>query len=99
MKKFVEKTQPVYVTQELVSRTCDLCGRESNEVRWEGKGIYDVEESEITIEVRLKEGESYPEDAFGTKYEIDLCPACFKERLVPWLKSQGADIHEEKWGW
>jgi len=49
--------------------------------------------------MKQKEGSNYPEGGTGTEYEIDLCPKCFKERLVPWLKSEGAAIEEKEWDW
>ncbi len=31
--------------------------------------------------------------------DVDLCPECFKERLLPWLDSQGAKARIEDWDW
>lgn len=98
MKIYGEKIIPRYVNEYVKSRRCDLCGTESKGSEWQ-KGCYEVAETEITVEVRQKEGNSYPEGGSGTKYEIDLCPKCFKNRLIPWLKSQGATIQEEEWDW
>ena len=83
----------------VISRKCDLCPAKSKSEEWESKGCYDVNETEISVEIRQKEGESYPEGGSGKKYEIDLCPKCFKTKLIPWLKSQGADIKQEEWDW
>jgi len=58
-----------------------------------------VNETEVSVTVKQKEGESYPDGGSGTEYEIDLCPDCFKNRLVPWLKSEGANIGEMEWDW
>jgi len=80
-------------------RKCDLCGHESRGQEWEAVGLYGMNDTEMAIEIRQKEGTNYPEGGSGTKYEIDLCPTCFKDRLIPWLKSQGADIKTEEWDW
>jgi len=98
MKQYEEKV--VQHTQRWVKcRKCDMCGVESDGRSWEAESIYYVNETEIRVEIRQKEGANYPEGGSGTKYEIDLCPKCFKEKLIPWLKSQGADIREEEWDW
>ena len=85
--------------QALIKRTCDLCGQESeqlNEENWDARG-YDINETRITVKITQKEGSAYPEGGSGTKYDIDLCPDCFKDRLIPWLISQGAKIKQEEW--
>ncbi len=98
-KVYADKIVPEYVNRYLKARKCDLCGVESDSECWEAESCYHVNETEIRVEVRQKEGSNYPEGGSGTAYEVDLCPKCFKERLVPWLKSQGADINEEEWDW
>jgi len=98
-KVYAEKIIPQRVSRYVKTRKCDLCGKEADGEEWEAKSCYRVNETEIRVQVRQKEGNNYPEGGSGTMYEIDLCPTCFKEKLVPWLKSQGADIKEEEWDW
>jgi len=93
--KIYEKVQ--ITTPRLVKRLCDLCGVESKYCDW-AIGNYEVNETEIKVSIKQKEGEKYPEAGCGTEYEIDLCPRCFKERLIPWLKSEGATVEEKEWG-
>ena len=95
MKRY-EKRKQISEETVLVERKCDLCGTTAKTEDW-GAGSYRVDNTEIKVTVRQKEGSSYPEGAWGTKYEIDLCPDCFKDKLVPWLRSQGANIQEEEW--
>lgn len=40
---------------------------------------------------------SFEED--NVEKEVDICPDCFKNKLVPWLISQGAKIKQEDWDW
>lgn len=94
-KKIIPATEHIYVK----TRKCDLCGINAKGEEWESTSIYHIDQTEIKITVRQKEGDSYPEGGSGTKYEIDLCPNCFRDRLIPWLKSQGANIQQEKWDW
>lgn len=81
-----------------IRRKCDLCKLESNGDDWDG-GYYEINETHIFVKITQKDGTNYPEGGSGTEYEIDLCPGCFKDRFVPWLKSEGADIEDKEWDW
>lgn len=96
MKRYEKQAVPASLRTVLVERCCDLCGRAAKDDEWDA-GTYTVSETEILVEVRQKDGSAYPEGGSGTKYEVDLCPKCFKEKLVPWLISQGAKIEKLDW--
>jgi hypothetical protein len=98
MKVYTKKQMPAYELTYVKSRKCDLCGLETKGSDWQ-TGLWEVNETEITIAIKQKEGENYPEGGSGTEHEIDLCPNCFKNKLVPWLNSQGADIKQKEWDW
>ena len=55
---------------------------------WSKELHYEVKETEI----RLKTGSNYPEGGSGEETTIDICPECFTEKLIPWVKSQGGGI-------
>ena len=93
MKIFEDRT---YTRKVCMGRKCDLCGAEGYYGEWKTED-WGVQETEIRVEIRHKSGEQYPEAGWGTLFDIDLCPKCFRERLVPWLRSQGADVKEEEW--
>lgn len=77
-------------TKEVVeSVTCDICGAETN------KPGYDIDET--TINYRY--GERYPEGGSWSEVVVDLCGKCFEEKLIPWLKSQGATPRETTGGY
>jgi len=97
--KIYDEKEVKYTKKYVKTRKCDLCGIEVGGEEWEARSCYEINETEICIEIRQKEGESYPEGGSGTKYEIDMCPKCFKGRFIPWLKSQNATIQEEEWDW
>lgn len=78
--------------QRLVKHYCDICGRETRHLDW-ATGSYDIKETEI----RLREGSSYPEGGSGTSIEVDICPTCFREKLLPWLETQGVQVQETEW--
>lgn len=77
---------------------CDLCGVEAKGGDWES-GCYEVNEVEVQVTVRQKDGSNTPSGGSGEEYLIDLCPKCFKDRLVPWLNSEGANIESREWDW
>jgi hypothetical protein len=66
----------------VVEHRCDLCGAELPEERG-----YEVRR----VEVRAEVGTCYPEGGEHEVTEFDLCSRCFFERLVPWMKEQGAE--------
>jgi len=97
MKVYETKKIPATKRTYVKTRKCDLCGVTANGGEWESTSNYYINETKIKIEIRQEEGSSYPESGYGTKYEIDLCPNCFKNQLIPWLKAQGANIQQEEW--
>ncbi len=96
MRKFETYTQPAMEKTRLVETTCDLCGRVASRGDWDSSN-YEVAESEVKVIVRQKGGTAYPEGGSGTEIVVDVCPKCFKEKLVPFLRSQGAKIEEREW--
>lgn len=85
------KTEPVpATTQEVEDKvTCDLCGATIK------AGSYDAEE----VDVRHRTGCSYPEGGIGEEVSVDMCGNCFDTKLVPWLRSQGANPTPKDWDW
>lgn len=88
--KTYEKRTKTYEETILVERKCDLCGSLAKTSDW-GASCYEVNETEISVSIKQKEGQQYPECGSGTEYEVDMCPDCFKNKLVPWLRSQGVN--------
>ncbi len=76
---------------------CDLCGKKGTE-GWRSSK-WNINETVVEVEVQQRERDNYPDCSWGTEYVIDICPECFKNRLVPWLRSEGAKIEEVKWEW
>jgi len=94
------ETKPVEIQQRevLVETICDLCGVVAKGSNWETSS-YETAESEIEVKVRCKTGFDCPEGGNGDEIIVDICPKCFKEKLVPFLKSQGADIKTINYYW
>jgi hypothetical protein len=98
MKTYIKEWHN-YERTILAERKCDLCGKIAMREKDWGGSCYDVNETEITVTVNQKKGSEYPEGGSGTAYEVDLCPDCFKDKLIPWLNSQGANLKEKDWDW
>jgi hypothetical protein len=96
MRVYKEKTIPAKTIRECTHRICDICGTKGGDGDWTGS-TYAINETEVSIRITQKEGNSCPDGGSGTKYDIDLCPTCFKNKLIPWLRSQGATIQEIEW--
>lgn len=99
MREVTETVELKEVKTKHIKITCDICKREAKKGSWNEGGVYEINETEIEVTVRQKEGTNYPEGGQGFEMVVDLCPVCFKEKLVPWLESQGAVIEEKPWDW
>ena len=92
MTKKYKKETVTKTVNRLVKIVCELCGREAKNGDW-SPDKYGVEE----VTIKYRDGSIYPEGGSGTDYEVDICPVCFDDRLIPWLKSQGANVEEHQW--
>jgi hypothetical protein len=72
-------------------RVCDLCGKETPGLEWE-RGYYEVAETQVNI----RTGNGYPDGGSGVESTVDICPNCFREKLIPWVESHGVSKIEEK---
>ncbi len=97
MRKYVKK-QRVVNDKVLIETTCDLCGKIAKSGQW-NSSTYEVNEVEIEVTVRQKDGSAYPEGGCGAEFIVDMCPECFKLKLIPWLKENGATVKEKEWYW
>jgi hypothetical protein len=79
------RTQPAKEYEETVERKCDLCGRASP-FPWD-------------VRVEIEEGYSFPEGGHTVTTLYDICPECFRTKLVPWLEAQGARARKKEVDW
>lgn len=87
--KHLKTIQIPATTREVVDHvSCDLCGAKISQ-----NLDYVVEE----VEVRHKTGAAYPDGGSGEETSVDMCGKCFDEKLVPWLRSQGAKPCAKDW--
>lgn len=96
-QRFEMKTVPATTTKVCVENTCDICKRKADapssyEPNWDTKTTYDI--SQVTVAAR--DGARYPEGSQYTVTSFEICPTCFHEKLVPFMKSQGAEPTEKR---
>lgn len=91
MKTF-EEHEYTAKTTHVVSLQCDLCKKEFKGDSWT-RHFGSVEETTL----RYKTGYAYPDGGYGEEYEIDVCPECFKDKLLVWFKEQGVEPRMTKW--
>ena len=97
MSRLIKKrTYPEHTKEYIAELRCYICGRKApspeNIYPWVKK-MYSMCE----VEVRLREGTQYPEGGSGQDVSFDVCPKCFKEKLVPALFALGAQPHVMDW--
>ena len=80
---------PEYTDTKVVKTVCDLCGSEIK------NPPYHVN----SVEVFHDTGTNYPESYDIKKTKVDMCGKCFTEKLIPWLKTQGAEPRQELIEW
>jgi len=94
MRKYEERLTEPKIHTALVSVTCDICDTEGSyvstgNVDWEPG--YDVERTAVLYET----GAVYPEGGYYERHSFDICPACFRDILIPLMIKHGAVIRDE----
>lgn len=74
---------------------CDFCGEETDHAEcWPPRsGYYCINQAII----QFKTGDKYDEFERVKTLNVNMCPKCFLEKLMPWLESQGIKVREETW--
>ena len=83
MKEVIQKERLIKYT-ECKSLKCDICGNSNlvgNENNWESGYQRDV------IKIKRDIGACYPGDCFGDVTEVHMCPSCWEDKFIPWVKS------------
>ena len=95
MKNFItkivlEQIIPEHEEKSFVSLTCDLCG-----VEIQPRSPSDT--SNVTI--IGDDSITYHSSGTCTRTEFDVCVKCFKDEVVPWFISRGAQPRVEEIDW
>ncbi len=92
VKKYI-KVHREYDQDWVDTTTCDICKKEYRGENWERENY-----SSLETEVRMKTGYSYPDSGSGEEMTFDICPDCFKNKLIPLLlKEFGASVTITDW--
>lgn len=92
MRKQEQRTETQVVEKTVVvSLTCDICGKEYKDKEKFGYEFKNVGEFHST-KVSISSGEQLDWNGGGWEdtFEFDVCPECFRSKLIPWFESQHA---------
>jgi hypothetical protein len=87
-----KQIQTTRTEKQCINKVCDMCGKEDKIHPWGNNWVGDYRIEETTIQYET--GTHYPESRSTTIYSIDICPDCFKNKLIKWLNEQGVNIQE-----
>lgn len=87
--RIYEKRKVEYEVNSLDKVICDICKtvKPGEHARnWDKDQPFKVNEVEMVYE----EGQNYPTGGDITTIKYDICPYCFKDKVMPYLESLGA---------
>lgn len=84
MKVYVEKTE-TRTYQSLERTICDICGTEEGTGHWQTGNCYDFDD----VTIHHEHGSRYPSGGNKEELNLDICPKCFSEKILPVLRSLG----------
>jgi hypothetical protein len=89
MSREYEQTEQTHIVTRCTKLTCDVCGREGAGDSWEA-GLFEANDTTMEVTVHHKDGMVDRDGGgAGDEYTIDICPECFKDKLIPWVESFG----------
>ncbi len=91
MKIYEKYTPEPKELERLIVVKCDICGKTSKN-NWK-ESNFDAIDSTVFLRI----GKNYPEGSWGEITEIDICPYCFENALVPWVRSLGGEPTVREW--
>lgn len=103
MRTKKKELRPAYEAEVVDKTVCDMCSRQTKGDSWEQSTWYINYTNiglAITTEISAERRKSYGWDGGeGEKVVVDLCPWCFKDKLIPWLRSQGVKVEIQEIDW
>jgi hypothetical protein len=89
---------PARKVRNHVKTTCDLCGATAKKGCWDS-AEWETDKTNLDVRVTHYRQNDYGNSADVEKMMVDLCPKCFENKLVPWLREQGAEIEYKDAGY
>ncbi len=85
--KVTEKYEYKGTSERVAYLKCDFCGKESknanhDENPWETDGL-DTD----SVTIQHKQGNYWGNDGDSNTLDADMCPSCFRAKLLPWLRA------------
>ena len=77
-------------------RSCDVCGKTTKSSDWTPHNAEPSAYNYGETEVRYTFGKSYPDDCYGDFYDIDVCPECFMNTVLPALEAAAGHKFQPK---
>lgn len=95
MARKYETVEETHKTVRCWECSCDICGKAAKDPATRNWGNFYWEKMQTTVECyegyHHKDDNGYKaDDAHSTTTTVDICPKCFNEMLLPFLKSLGA---------
>lgn len=87
MRHLTTKEIPARTKQVTDYISCDLCKDK----------IVEHDHQVDEVDVSRTTGYRFPGSGQGTITSFDLCGKCFEEKLIPWLRDQGAEPLVSDW--
>lgn len=84
--KIIKETKRVCHDTYVEEVVCDICKASSKSDSWYIDTFTSTETS-----ISYKETTCYPDDYWTRGVSVDICPKCFENKLIPWLKVQGVN--------
>jgi len=98
MKVYKTVPVPARTREVIMSKVCDICKKiysVNDKDSWTDEN-YDI----LNTEIYMEEGRDYYHEGGNKEItEVDICPDCFKNHLIPWLESIGAIIKKTEVDW
>lgn len=89
-----EEKKVVKKEKFLVRTSCVFCETIANDGYLDSSSG-EIDKAEVEVNITQKKNMRSQEDGHGTRINLDLCSECFKNKLIPWLVGEGADIEED----
>ena len=95
MKTYETKTREEQVCTKMI---CDLCGFQSPSAgSWPSRDPDDYYYTGNTT-VEFRDGHFYGDgEGSGLEFKADICPTCFKEKVMPALANLGCGVKIQEW--
>ena len=95
----IKITKLMAVEHEIVASTmCDLCGSQTPGEAWK-LGLAGDESEIVEMSFCEEWNAEYNGGGDRTDTVFDICPVCWRSKIMPWMLAQGAQPRIEKSDW